>query len=178
MTIRTTLAHVALHARDMAAMERFYRDVLGLVVSDRGRAERIDCDMVFLSGNPEAHHQLVLMSGRADEARLSPVNHMSFRIDSLAVLREIRDRATANGVRGLRAVNHGNAWSVYFPDPEGNTIEAFLDTPWHVAQPHGDGLDLDRTDAEIYAETEAVCRQDTSFLPRDEWDRAHAARLE
>jgi catechol 2,3-dioxygenase len=177
MTIRTTLSHVALHVRDLPAMEKFYGDVLGLVVSDRGRASRINCDMVFLSGNPEAHHQVVLMSGRPEEARLNPVNHMSFKIDSLAVLREIRDRATANGVAGLRAVNHGNAWSVYFPDPEGNTIEAFLDTPWHVAQPHGDSLDLDKSDAEILAETQAVCSRDPSFMQRSDWDQAHAARL-
>ena len=93
MTIRTTLSHVALHVRDLPAMERFYGDVLGLRVSDRGRASRLNCDMVFMSGNPEAHHQVVLMSGRAEEARLNPVNHMSFKIDSLAVLREIASDA-------------------------------------------------------------------------------------
>ena len=177
MTIRTTLSHVALHVRDLPAMERFYADVLGLQVSDRGHTARLNCDMVFMSGNPEAHHQVVLMSGRPEEARLNPVNHMSFKIDSLSVLREIRDRARANGVEGLRAVNHGNAWSVYFPDPEGNTIEAFLDTPWHVPQPHGEALDLDRSDAEIIAETQAACAQDPGFMPRNEWDRTHAARL-
>ena len=32
-------------------------------------------------------------------------------------------------------VTHGNAVSVYFKDPEGNGIEIFCDTPWHVPQP-------------------------------------------
>ena len=82
-----------------------------------------------------------------------------------------------NGVQGLRAVNHGNAWSVYFPDPEGNTIEAFLDTPWHVPQPHGEALDLDKSDADIIAQTEAACSQDPDFMPRPDWDRVHAKKL-
>jgi catechol 2,3-dioxygenase len=38
---------------------------------------------------------------------------------------------------------------VYFSDPEGNGVEVFIDTPWHVAQPQGRALDLDRTNDEI-----------------------------
>ena len=36
----------------------------------------------------------------------------------------------------------GDAWSVYSADPEGNGLEAYVDSPWHVAQPHGRPLDL------------------------------------
>ena len=43
-------------------------------------------------------------------------------------------------------MNHGNALSVYFDDPEGNVVECYLDTPHQIAQPHGDPLDLDLPD--------------------------------
>ena len=32
-------------------------------------------------------------------------------------------------------MSHGNTLSIYFNDPEGNGLEVFWDTPWHVAQP-------------------------------------------
>jgi len=31
---------------------------------------------------------------------------------------------------GTDATCHGNSWSVYFRDPEGNRIETFGQTPW------------------------------------------------
>ena len=42
-------------------------------------------------------------------------------------------------------MNHGNAWSVYFRDPEGNRIEIFCDTEWYIEQPCVE--DLDSVDA-------------------------------
>ena len=39
-------------------------------------------------------------------------------------------------------MNHGNAWSLYFTDPEGNGLECFVDSPFHVTQPYADRLDL------------------------------------
>jgi hypothetical protein len=34
-----------------------------------------------------------------------------------------------------------------------------------VRQPHGDPLDLERGDAELWAETERICRADPTFEP-------------
>ena len=34
-------------------------------------------------------------------------------------------------------------------DPEANRIEVYTDTPWHIAQPYLEPLDLDLSDAEI-----------------------------
>jgi catechol-2,3-dioxygenase len=69
----------------------------------------------------------------------------------------------------MRGLNHGNAMSIYFADPEKNTIEVYLDTPWYVSQPHGDPLDLEQSDAQIWAETERVVRADPSFQPVAQW---------
>jgi catechol 2,3-dioxygenase len=66
-------------------------------------------------------------------------------------------------------LNHGNALSLYFSDPEGNTVEVHFDTTFCVSQPHGDPLDLSRPETEILAETEASCRADPSFMPIESW---------
>jgi catechol 2,3-dioxygenase len=75
------------------------------------------------------------------------------------------------------AVNHGNAISIYFMDPEQNQVEVYLDTPWHVSQPHGDPLDLAKPDAEIWAETERIVRADPTYLPAEQWSACFAQRL-
>ena len=64
---------------------------------------------------------------------------------------------------------HGNAWSVYFQAPEVNQIEMFCDTPLYVSQPMGFKIDLDKPERELYAETEAYCRDRDGFKPIEEW---------
>ncbi len=68
--------------------------------------------------------------------------------------RKVRDA----GCEGISPICHGNAWSVYFQDPEGNRIEMFCDTPWYVPQPLGFKIDLDKPEDELFRETEAYCR--------------------
>ncbi len=170
-TLRPKLAHTGIFVTDMDRMVKFYTEVLGLTLTDRGRGHSFDMEIAFMSANPEQHHQLALATGRPKEAGFSTVMQTSFMVDSLDDLRTIRDRALTHGATGLRAIDHGNAWSVYFKDPEGNTVEAYLDTPFHVPQPHGEPLDLDSNDAEIARTTEAACRNDPGFMMRDEYVR-------
>jgi catechol 2,3-dioxygenase len=166
-----TLSHMGIFVTDLDGMIRFYTEVLGLMVTDRGQGITFKNDLVFLSSDPEKHHELVLASGRPQEAAFSTVMQASFAVGTLDDLRAVKARAQANGATALRAIDHGNAWSIYFNDPEGNTVEVYLDTPFHVPQPHGDPLDLDMTDAEILRTTEAACRNDPGFMPREEYVR-------
>jgi catechol 2,3-dioxygenase len=69
----------------------------------------------------------------------------------------------------MRGLNHGNALSIYFSDIEQNTVEVYLDTPWYITQPHGEPLDLQKSDAQLWAETERGCRADPTFMPVAEW---------
>jgi catechol 2,3-dioxygenase len=135
--IRAQLTHMGLYVRDLPAMTRFYTEVLGLSVADRGPGRVPGTEMVFLTADPECHHQVVLVSGRPETDVYNPINQISFTVRSLDELRAVRDRALALGASALRQTSHGNAWSVYFRDPEGNTLEAYLDTPFHVPQPWG-----------------------------------------
>lgn len=176
MTIHARLAHMGIYVKDRDAMRRFYTEVLGLVVTDQGEG-RGGAYLTFLSGNQNNHHQLVLVSGRPDTAGFNPIQQMSFMIDSLADLREVHRRALSLGATDMRPVSHGNAWSIYFKDLEGNTVEAYLDTPFHVAQPHGQFLDLAKSDEEILRDTEAACREDPSFMPFTDFTRSLGERL-
>ena len=73
--------------------------------------------------------------------------------------------------------DHGNAWSVYFFDPEGNRLEAFMDTPWYINQPHRHDIDFSMTDAEIYAASEAHAKADPTFQPVEDWREQFAKRI-
>ena len=130
-----------------------------------------------MSADPDEHHQVVLVTGRPEESGFNPINQISFMVDSLADLRVVHGRALDNGATDMRVTSHGNAWSCYFKDPEGNTVEAYLDTPFHVPQPHGEPLDLTKSDDEILRQTEASCRADPGFMMMEEFQKSLAVRL-
>ncbi|WP_342619446.1 VOC family protein [Rhodoferax sp. GW822-FHT02A01] len=162
------LSHFGVFCKDIDEMTHFYCGVFDLVVTDRGQGVTFPMTIVFLSGRPDQHHQLVLATGRAADAP-STVMQLSFKVQTLDHLREAKNRALRYGAKSLRSLNHGNALSIYFEDIEGNLVEVYLDTPWYVAQPHGDPLDLSMPDEAIWATTEQTCRSDPTFMPVSEW---------
>jgi catechol 2,3-dioxygenase len=162
------LSHVGVACFDIDKMIDFYTTVFELRLTDKGPGNTFPFMLAFLSATPNQHHQLALAQSRPAGAP-STVMQLSFKVDTLGNLREARARALKKGATKMRGLNHGNALSIYFLDPEENTVEVYLDTPWYVAQPHGDPLDLDRPDAEIWAETEKIVRADPTFMPVAEW---------
>jgi catechol 2,3-dioxygenase len=176
--VRPQLTHMGINVYDIAAMEAFYTGVLGLVVTDRGVGTTFKAQLVFMSSSPYSHHQVVIASGRDPESPKTSINQISFKVADLDELREMYRRVVEHGVEGLRPLNHGNAWSVYFYDPEGNNVEIYCDSPWYISQPHGDLFDPEAPTAQILAETEAVCRQDPAFMPIEEWRDKVRTQLE
>jgi len=172
--MKPQLSHVGIYVTDSDTMIRFYEEVLGLTVTDRGLSTSSRLPITFMSSSPDQHHQFVMVQGR-DKGAPSTINQLSFKVSSLKELREVAAKATTRGLK-LRQTSHGNAWSVYFPDPEGNFVEVYMDTPWHVAQPHGDPMDFSLPDEAIYAQTEKLVRADPTFKTRDARE-AELARL-
>jgi catechol 2,3-dioxygenase len=166
---RPTPSHFGIFVTDVPKMVAFYTEVFGLTQTDTGTGRTFKNTLVFLSASPDQHHQLVIAGGRPPEATFSTVMQLSFAVPSIQSLRDIRARAEARGASKFIPLNHGNALSVYFSDPEGNTVESYVDMPFYIAQPHGDPLDLSKDDATLMAETEAICRQDPTFMPLAEW---------
>lgn len=171
-----TFSHVGLHVFDLDSMVAFYRRVLGLVVTDRGFLP--GRELAFMSRDPREHHQVVLASGRTGSRDDKVLNQLSFRLESLEDLQQMNRRLRQEPhASGFRAVDHGNAWTLYFHDPEGNRLELFVDSPWYIAQPCAEPLDLDRPAGEIRAQTEAMCKAHPSFAPAEVWRASLAQRI-
>jgi len=170
------LSHCGVYARDVSQMVDFYRNVVGLVVSDRGISSR-GGELAFMTGAPEHHHQFVIVSGRPPEG-VTTVNQVSFKVPDLDALKTVYGRARAAGVETVRQTTHGNALSCYFPAPEGNQIEIYMDTPWYVPQPHGVPIDLSLPNDEIMAQNERHCRETPGFMPLADWQAEVAGRLD
>ncbi len=169
------LSHVGIHIRDLEAMTAFYGRLLGMVVTDSGEAN--GRRYAFMSRNPREHHQLVLATGRTGEPDMLVVNQLSFRLDSLEDLQRYYAILEKEGVKGLNARHHGNAWSLYFLDPEGNRIELYVPTEWYVSQPWRAPIDISRTAAELVAETAALMRDNPTSRPVGDWAAEMKARL-
>jgi len=176
MTQPAVLSHFGIHVHDLEPMQDFYTRVLGLLVMDRGSLPG-GPTLAFLSRDPDQHHQLVLVTGRPADAGYNVVNQISFKLPTLADLKALYARVRAEGVTQFRVVTHGNAWSVYFADPEGNRVELFVDTPWHTPQPFAEPFDIDADEAQIVDRTEAICRARPGFSSRAEWRRRQVNRL-
>ena len=159
---------------DAARMEDFYTRVLGFAVTDRGSLG--STKLIFLSRDPQEHHQIVFASGRPESLPFNPINQISFRMAEFGGLREMHRRLEKESVRELRPVSHGNALSVYFLDPEGNRLELFVDTPWYCRQPVRVPMDIAMDDKDLWAWAEAEARKQPDFMPVDEW-RAKQARV-
>ena len=167
---KPTPSHFGIYVTDVEKMVHFYTSVFGLVQTDRGVGRTFKAPLVFLSASPDQHHQLVIAGGRPIDATFSTVMQLSFAVPSIQHLRDLTAKATALGASKVLPLNHGNALSVYFADPEGNTVEIYLDMPYYISQPHGDPLDLSKDDETLLRETEAICRADPSFMPIAQWE--------
>jgi len=177
-TPRLSLSHTTVAVKDLDRILEFYCNVLGFEVTNRGTPGD-GSELAFVSQDPNDHHQIVFVSNLpAGEHSFVMVDHLAFRTGSLDDLRAIGDNLAAAGVEGVIPISHGNAWSLYFTDPEGNGLECFVDSPFHVAQPYADGLDLAATDQEIAAATRAKIEQLPEFQSAEQWRNQFAGRLD
>jgi pimeloyl-ACP methyl ester carboxylesterase/catechol 2,3-dioxygenase-like lactoylglutathione lyase family enzyme len=172
------LTHIGLYVADLDAMVAFYTELLGLVVTDEG--EFGGRRLAFLSRRAGEHHQLVLVTGRQADEEVQLLSQLSFRLDDedLDALRWYHRRAEELGATDMEARNHGNSWSIYFRDPEGNRLEVYTATPWYVRQPWRTPLDLEASDQVI---KEITMRQveaaGTEWSPVAQWKQELGGRL-
>jgi catechol-2,3-dioxygenase len=169
------LSHFEIKARDLERLEDFYTRVLGCVVTDRSLPGAYQ--MVFLSLNPGEHHQIVLAQATDGDFAAGSLDHLAFRTDGLPALRRHHRALEAYGDLPIETVSHGTTWSVYFCDPEGNRLELFADTPWHVAQPLRFPIDLAMADQELIQWTERQISDLADFQPAEDWFEGLEDRL-
>ena len=177
--LRLEVAHSVLFVHDVARMIDFYTTILGFEVTDRGPLGDPPTEIVFLSQTADHHHQVAFITGRPRPDPSNNLHHVAYRsaagLDELKALEKALEADPE--VTEITPLTHGNAWSVYFRDPEFNGVEVFLDTPWHVRQPQGEPLDLDRSNEEIVEWTREHFSTEPEFGPIDEFYKRRAERL-
>lgn len=145
----TGLGHVGIFADDFMKQRDFYSRVIGLQIAD----ENLDRGMCFMSSDPVSeHHEFVVMKGRQAAADTKTIQQISFKVPTIQDMRDYKARLEAENITIERIVSHGNAFGMYFFDPEGNRVELYYRTGFPVPQPHGDAIDLARSDAELLAD--------------------------
>ena len=123
------LGHVVLQVSDLDRSLKFYRDTLGLplvsLATPRGRR------MAFFSLG-EKHHDLALLElgpgAGANDPNRAGVLHIAFKVgDDIEALREAKTRIDAAGVPVVRTTEHATTLSLYLSDPDGITVELYID---------------------------------------------------
>ncbi len=137
----TSLGHVGIAVRDLDKMVDFYTRILGLTVTD-GRNGG-----VFLSADPAREQHEFVMG--VDPERRSNAQQISFTAGSLDDLKELYKAIVDYGCEIVRVINHGIAFGCYFKDPEENIVEVYWSTGMDYPQPHGDPIDLSKSNEEL-----------------------------
>ena len=156
-------------------MVEFYCRCLGLLLNDMG--DMNGRRLAFLSRSPNEHHQIVLAHDpQRKPSAESSLNQVSFRVAGIEALCAMYRALLPAGLPGMEGRHHGNSWSFYFFDPEGNKIEIYAVTPWQVQQPWRHPLDLTRPPAEIEAETRTLL-ENVPHQALAEWQAQMRRRL-
>lgn len=174
--LEISLSHLGFYVTDLEKMGMFYKDVFGFTETDRGSLGQVQ--LIFLSRDPQEHHQIVLATGRPQEPVFNLINQISFRVPDLDCLRTFYHRALEHAdVSDIQCVTHGNAVSIYCRDPEGNRLEIFMDTPWYCDQPLREPVDLSLPDDVIMTRAEEIARAYPKFKLRTEWHEEMRQRM-
>lgn len=175
---RLVVGHSTLAARDLEALKTFYCDALGFEVTNYGPVGEDGQAIYFLSQDSGAHHQIAMVGGALKgSADFVMVDHLAFRTDTMDDLRIIKANLVEAGIENILQIDHGNAWSLYFNDPEGNGVECYVDSPFHVAQPNAGTFDIDATDAVIEQTTRERIADAPEFQLMTDWQANFARRL-
>lgn len=122
-----SLGHVVLNVRSLAVSTPFYCEVLGLIEVGRNA----DLRMVFLSFGINDHDIALCESKRTAhryDGSAVGLGHVAFVIgDKIEELRSFKAHLEARGIAIKRIDEHIACTSIYFPDPDGIELEAYIE---------------------------------------------------
>jgi catechol 2,3-dioxygenase len=140
---RADVGHVNLTVTDLERAVRFYRDVIGLHVTQR------DAQSAFLAAG-HYHHHVALNTWDPDATAPPPhsagLHHFALRLPDARALADVVVRLVRGGHELLGATDHGVNLAVYLRDPDGNGLELMLDRPEEAWPRRADGSIAMRVD--------------------------------
>jgi hypothetical protein len=109
---------------------------------------------------PVEHHEFVIQTGRTAPPAAKLTHQISWRVDNLKALWDYHRRLKAEGTPIQQVVTRGNAFGIYFFDPEGNRNEVYWPTGVHVPQPFRKTFDIDQGPEDVLAEAARLLADD------------------
>jgi catechol-2,3-dioxygenase len=148
-----SLGHMGFYVRDIERSVAFYRDILGLQVSDRSPR-----GAVFMTAQDRLaeHHEILLAPGRNDDGKVNVLQQVSFRCATVGDVKEFYRVFVENHVPINRCVSHGNTISIYAQDPDGNSVEVYWPSGVDVPQPFGKPMDLSKSESDIMHQLDQI----------------------
>jgi catechol-2,3-dioxygenase len=149
MPAPSELNHVVMRSAHVPECIDFYGKLLGMKVMAGGAMG------AALSQDGE-HHRLLMIAVKPGEPNYGPgVEHIAFKVRSLAELLGNYKRLKGIGMMPFMSVHHGGTLSMYYLDPDRVQVEVFIDTnpadisiemmssPKFAANPIGVPVDFD-----------------------------------
>ena len=126
----TGIGHVLLRVLDLERSKKFYSDVLGFRVLE----EDPEHGGAFMALEGQSHAIDLFPIRDAEAARrqtpgVRGLGHIAFRVDSEAALKDAHATLQKHGVEVTRSIDHVSQKSIYFNDPDGNTLETYYELP-------------------------------------------------
>jgi len=129
-----TLTHLVVNTSNYEAMKQWYIDVLEATIG----VETTDHSACFLRTD-ESHHRLGMFNvAKTDESAsmaqpgtdtgtVARLNHFAFEYPTLKELFDTHARLADSSTTPTICLNHGPTMSMYYEDPDRNTIELYYD---------------------------------------------------
>jgi|GEM_PF-1447898 len=152
--------HVGLPAKNIAPLKAFYTDVMGMVVMRESNADGPFGVTLFMTSHPDKEdHEVVFFQTMPELA------HTAVEVESLADLKKFYREIKERGIPIKYALNHGNSFSFYFDDPEGNMLEVYWPIYVRFLQNYAEPIDFDLPEEELMRVVDQVTKQFGTPIP-------------
>jgi catechol 2,3-dioxygenase len=124
------LGHILLRVLDLDRSKKFYSEVLGFKVLE----EDPEHGGTFMALEGQSHAIDLFQVKDPDAAlRQTPgvrgLGHIAFRVEREEDLKDAYASLQQHGVEITRTIDHVSQKSIYFNDPDGNTLEIYYELP-------------------------------------------------